>query len=556
MDRKEVIPEPLITANLIKNFEKIMDLSFTKAERKLMLKKLDQQRSDISNIRNVKLSHCVPPSLVFNPAPFETVYSHEGVNSDRKLKISKMQRISAPSNLEDVAFYPVTHLSQLIRTQEIESTQLTRMYLDRLKRYNPILRCVITLTEERAILQAKKADEDIASGHYRGPLHGIPWGVKDILATRGTRTTWGASPFKDQIIDTNGTVLDRLEAAGAVLVAKLSLGALAYGDVWFDGQTKNPWNIEEGSRGSSAGSAASVAAGLVAFAIGTETYGSIIAPCTRCGVTGFRPTFGRVSRYGAMPLSWSLDKIGPICRSVEDCAIVFNAIYGPDENDAATLVDYPFTWNPSKSIRELRLGYVKNAVKATNTQNINDSSYFYDVEQDVGEYGIQTLSVLQSLGFNLTPITLPSFPIKSIEWIIELTEAAASFDELTRSNKDDLLVKQDEEAWPNLFRAARLIPAVEYIQANRIRTLIMKAMATVFDNIDVYIAPSMGYNLILTNLTGHPAVVVPNGFSTDGKPCSSITFIGKLYGEADLLRVVKAYQDSTDFHQRHPEMNY
>jgi len=257
-----------------------------------------------------------------------------------------------------------------------------------------------------------------------------------------------------------------------------------------------------------------------------------------------------------MPLSWSLDKIGPICRSVEDCAIVFNAIYGPDENDATTLVYYPFNWNPSKSIQELRLGYVKNAFKATNNQNINDSSYFYDIKQDVREHGIQTLSVLQSLGFKLTPITLPSFPIKSIEWIIELAESAASFDELTRSNRDDLLVKQDEEAWPNLFRVARLIPAVEYIQANRIRTLIMKAMATIFDNIDVYIAPSMGYNLILTNLTGHPAIVVPNGFSTDGTPCSSITFIGKLYGEADLLRVVKTYQDSTDFHQRHPEMNY
>jgi Asp-tRNA(Asn)/Glu-tRNA(Gln) amidotransferase A subunit family amidase len=414
------------------------------------------------------------------------------------------------------------------------------MYLQRLKRFGPALECVVTLTEELALAQAKQADEEIAGGHYRGPLHGVPWGAKDLLATKDIPTTWGAVPFKDQIIDTDATVVTRLRNDGAVLVAKLTLGALAWGDVWFGGQTKSPWNLEEGSSGSSAGSASAVAAGLVGFAIGTETHGSIISPCHQCGVTGLRPTFGRVSRHGAMALSWSMDKIGPIGRTVEDCALVFNAIHGADGLDGSA-VTRPFHWEPDVDLASLRIGYVKSA---------------FEEERDGKVCDDDTLELLRSLDVDLVPIELPEHPIEALSFILA-AEAAAAFDELTRTDGDDLLVRQVKDAWPNVFRQARLIPAVEYIQANRIRTLAMREMAQLMQEVDLYVSPSYGgNNLLLTNLTGHPAVVVPNGFSADGGPVSSITFMGKLFDEALVLAVAKAYQDKTDFHQRHPEMDW
>ena len=399
------------------------------------------------------------------------------------------------------------------------------------------MECVITLTEELALAQAKRADKEIASGRYRGPLHGIPWGAKDLLSTKGIKTTWGAMPYKDQIIDVDATVVKRLEEAGAVLVAKLTMGALAWGDIWFDGKTKNPWNPEQGSSGSSAGSASSTAAGLVGFSIGTETWGSIVSPSTRCGVTGLRPTFGRVSRYGAMALSWSMDKIGPICRSVEDCSLVFNAIYGPDGKDF-TVVNLPFNWDPSLDLKDIRIGYLKKVFERKYRNKKNDEA---------------SLEALRSLGVELVPFDLPELPVNALSFILN-AEAAAAFDELTRSNRDDLLVRQIKQAWPNTFRQARLIPAVEYIQANRVRTLLMEEMAQKMKGIDVYIAPSFGgNNLLLTNLTGHPAVVVPNGFDEKGSP-TSISFIGNLFEEAKTLRVAKAYQDVTDFHRKHPDL--
>jgi Asp-tRNA(Asn)/Glu-tRNA(Gln) amidotransferase A subunit family amidase len=408
------------------------------------------------------------------------------------------------------------------------------MYLERLKTYGPKFECVITITEELAIKQAQQADAEIAAGKYRGPLHGVPYGAKDLLATRGYKTTWGAMPYKDQMIDEDATVIKRLEQAGAVLVAKLTMGALAWGDVWYGGKTRNPWNLEQGSSGSSAGSASATAAGLVAFAIGTETWGSIVSPSTRCGVTGLRPTYGRVSRAGAMALSWSMDKIGPICRTVEDCALVFDAISGPDGIDQ-TVVDLPFNYNPNVKLGQLRIGYLKDAFEKDTVNVANNEA---------------VLAKLRELGAELIPVELPDHPVSNLSFILS-AEAAAAFDELTRSGKDDLMVRQIKNAWPNVFRTSRFIPAVEYIQANRVRYLVIQAMAKMMADIDVYVAPSFGSNLLLTNLTGHPCVVVPNGFDKKGGP-TSISFIGRLYDEATTLAVAKTYQDATDFHRRHP----
>jgi len=407
-----------------------------------------------------------------------------------------------------------------------------------LKKYGPGLECVVTLTEELALKQARRADEEIAAGNYRGPLHGIPWGAKDLLSTKGIKTTWGSVPFKEQVFNEDATVVKRLEEAGAVLVAKLTMGELAWGDVWFGGTTKNPWNPAEGSSGSSAGSASATSAGLVGFAIGTETWGSIISPCTVCGVTGLRPTYGRVSRHGAMALSWSMDKIGPICRSVEDCAVVLNAIYGPDGLDL-TVVDLPFNWAPSLPLKDIRVGYLIKAFEQDYKTKKND---------------LAVLEALRSLGADLIPFELPATPVEPLGFILN-AEAAAAFDELTRSGRDALMVRQSRDAWPNVFRMARTIPAVEYIQANRVRTLLIQEMAQKMKNLDVYIAPSEAEdNLLLTNLTGHPAVVVPNGLVDKGNP-KSISLVGNLYEEGKALRVAKAFQDATEFHLKHPKLD-
>lgn len=523
----------VISREVVAEAEKVVGLNFTDAERDSMLDDLNELHRSYDTLRMVTLENSIPPAITFNP-----ILPGIQFNTERKLfKTSTVTNVKTPENIEDLASYTVTQLAQLIKSRKITSVQLTRMYLDRLKKYGSKLECVVTLTEDLAMEQARRADEEIVAGRYRGPLHGIPWGAKDLLAKKGYATTWGATPYKDQVIDVDATVVKRLEDAGAVLVAKLTLGELAWGDVWFGGKTRNPWNLEEGSSGSSAGSAAATAAGLVGFAIGTETWGSIVSPSTRCGTTGLRPTYGRVSRHGAMALSWSMDKIGPICRSVEDCAIVFNAIYGPDGNDR-TVVDLPFNWDSKIKLSRLRIGYLKKEFDHDRPNKANDDA---------------VLETLRGLGAKLIPIELPDYPIGHLSFILS-AEAAAAFDELTRSNRDDLLVRQIKNAWPNVFRQSRFIPAVEYIQANRVRTLVMAAMAETMDTIDVYVAPSFGgNNLLLTNLTGHPAVVVPNGFTDKGSP-TSITFIGDLYDEATLLGLAKAYQDATDWHLKHPKL--
>jgi Asp-tRNA(Asn)/Glu-tRNA(Gln) amidotransferase A subunit family amidase len=522
-----------ITDEMIAAAGQLVGLAFTEAERSLMRETLQEYLSRYAQIRAISIPNAVPPALAFSP---QAGVPPPGAPSSAAPSTATPS-VQPPVDLEELAFAPVTLLSQLIRTGQVSSLALTEMYLRRLKHYDPVLQCVVTLTDELALGQARRADAELAAGHYRGPLHGIPWGAKDLLATRAIRTTWGAAPYQDQVIDEDATVVQRLEAAGAVLVAKLSMGELAWGDVWFGGTTKNPWNISEGSSGSSAGSAAATAAGLVGFTLGTETWGSIVSPATRCGTTGLRPTFGRVSRAGAMALCWSMDKIGPICRSVEDCALVFEAIYGPDGRDQS-VVDQPFRWNPAVDLSNLRIGYLQSAFEQEYEQQENDR---------------QSLDVLRSLGANLLPIRLPEVPTEALGLIL-WAEAAAAFDELTRSDRDDLLVRQIKDAWPNVLRAARMIPAVEYIQANRLRSRAIEEMARLMETVDLYIAPSFEpTNLLLTNLTGHPAVVTPNGFTASGA-LSSITFMGRLYDEATVLAVAKAYQDATEFHLQHPRM--
>jgi Asp-tRNA(Asn)/Glu-tRNA(Gln) amidotransferase A subunit family amidase len=522
-----------ITRDIIANAEKVIGIEFTDVKRDSMIDALGDQLKNYRNIRAQSLPNDIPPAFLFNPIPagfkFETKHT--------KFKTSPVRHVILPPNIEDVAFYSIEQLSELIRTRKITSLQLTQMYISRIKRYNPMLKAVITITEDTALVQAREADKEIAAGKYRGMLHGIPYGAKDLLAAKGYKTTWGSVPYKDQYIDEDATVIKKLRDAGAVLVAKTTLGEIANGDVWFGGMTRNPWDTSKGSSGSSAGTASGTAAGLFAFGIGSETWGSIVSPSTVCGTTGLRPTFGRVSRKGAMALSWTMDKLGPICRTVEDCAIVFNAICGKDPADPATH-DVPFNYSPAIDFKHIKVGYLK-----TDFDSVKDFKNFDD----------STFMKLAAMGVDLIPVELPKYPTNDLS-IILTAEAAAAFDDLTRSGKDDLMVLQSKDAWPNLFRAARFIPAVEYIQANRIRYRVIQDMKTLMEKVDIYIAPPFeGDNLLMTNLTGHPCVVLPNGFTKDGLP-SSITLIGNLFDEGRLLAFAKKYQDATDFHLKHPKL--
>jgi Asp-tRNA(Asn)/Glu-tRNA(Gln) amidotransferase A subunit family amidase len=525
--------ESPVTRGAIEAAEKIIGLEFTPAERDSMIDDVADNLESYAKLRGVAIDNSVPPALRFDPRPV----GWTAPVKRSSFALGRPDRTAVPEDPEDLAFYTVRDLGELIRKRKITSIDLTKLCLARLKEHGPKLECVITLTEERALRQARQADDEIAAGKYRGPLHGIPYGAKDLFAVAGYKTTWGAVPYRDQVIDENAAVIKKLDEAGAVLVAKLTLGALAWGDVWYGGMTRNPWNLEEGSSGSSAGSAAATAAGLVPFAIGTETWGSIVSPSTRCGTTGLRPTYGRVSRAGAMALSWSMDKVGPICRSAEDCAIVFNAILGPDGIDDS-VIDAPFEYRSRVDFARLRIGYTKTLFEAEYDNKTRDAA---------------TLGVLEKLGAKLVPVELPAYPVESLAFVLN-AEAAAAFDDLTRSNRDDLMVRQIKAAWPNVFRSSRFIPAVEYVQANRVRTLVIREMGDIMSSIDLYVAPSFeGDNLLLTNLTGHPCVVAPNGFDEKGSP-TSISFIGRLFDEGTILAVAKAYQDATDFDEKHPPL--
>jgi Asp-tRNA(Asn)/Glu-tRNA(Gln) amidotransferase A subunit family amidase len=577
-----------ITKDMIDNAAAIAGVPISDEFKEMMLSDLNEQDKGYDEIYKLHIPNSVAPALLFDPVlpgmKFETVR--------KPLRMSKAPSVAVPNNTEDLAFASVRELAELVRTKKVSSLALTEMYLRRLKKYDPTLKFVVTLTEERALTQAKKADAEIAAGKYHGPLHGLPWGAKDLLATKGYRTTWGAGGFEDQTIDEDATVVKRLDDAGAVLVAKLTLGALALGDVWFGGITRNPWNSGQGSSGSSAGPASATSAGCVAFSIGSETLGSISSPSTRCGCTGLRPTFGLVPRTGAMALSWSMDKLGPICRTVEDCALVLEAIYGPDGHDR-TVHSAAFNWDANLEWKNLRIGYLKAAFEPKPAQpqepakqeppkthdeqaKAEDQKKRQDALQARAEYDRKyndaALAKLREMGVNLIPVEFPKFPYDAIR-VMLTAEAAAAFDELTRTGKDKLLTSQKDYDWPNTFRTARFIPAVEYIQAARARTLVMEAMAKVFDGVDVIVVPTNGSDqLTITNLTGHPAVILPNGFRGPDAPKfpfddpsdfqnaggpdtpTSLTFLGKLYGEAELLAFARAYQEATGFHLKHPKM--
>ncbi|MGD9346736.1 MAG: amidase [Candidatus Aminicenantes bacterium] len=535
----EVEERGKITVDTIESAEKIAGIELTPEERKKIVKRLNRNLEIYKGLREKKIGNSMNSALVFNPIPPGMVISRE----KRPFRHSVVD-VTKPAHIEDAAFYSVLQLAKLIKTRQITSTELTKMYLARLKKYDSKLKFVTNLTEELALKQARRADEEISSGNYRGPLHGIPYGAKDLLAVKGYKTTWGAAPYKDQVIDLDATVVEKLEEAGAVLVAKLTLGALAQGDVWYGGKTRNPWDPEGGSSGSSAGPASATAAGCLAFSIGSETNGSIISPCDRCGVTGLRPTFGRISRYGAMALSWSMDKIGPICRTVEDCAVVFNAIYGPDGRDN-TLFDYPFNWDPALDVKSLRVGFYEKYFTKELIRHPKDEKR-KKIAQEKQKLSNDALDVLRGLGVSLKPIDV-DIDVAGTGFVLS-TESAAAFDDLTRSNRDDLMKKS---SWPDTFRHRRFVPAVEYIQANRYRTVLIEEMNKIFEDVDVFVEVTHS-NTTLTNLTGHPAVIVPIGF-VEGKP-TSIVFTGKLFGEAETLAVAKAYQDVTGVHLKHPTL--
>lgn len=530
-------PDGPIRDRTIRHAQRIIGFDFTAAEREQMLEDVAGIRRELDSTRSVTIANDVSPAFHFDPLPPGRPFP-ELSGAPLSFRGAVGERATLPENRDDLAFYTVRELSQLIRSRQITSVELTEFFLDRLRRFDPQLEAVISLTEERAMQQARERDDELARGVYRGPLHGIPWGAKDLLAVEGTSTTWGAMPYRDQVIDETATVVKRLDEAGAVLVAKLSLGALAYGDIWFGGRTNNPWNLEQGSSGSSAGSASATVAGLVPFAIGTETLGSIVSPSIRNGATGLRPTFGRVSRHGAMALSWTMDKIGPITRSVEDAALVFDAIHGEDGLDRSVR-ELPFSYSRRADLRGTRIGIPESMLG------------------DTTAYGVlfgRSLEVLERQGAELVPVSLPTgLPLDGMFSLLT-AEAASAFDELTRSGLDDSMVWQEDRAWPNSFRAVRFFPAVDYITLNRIRMRLMMQMDEFMQQVDMlYTPPFWDSILLVTNLTGHPAVVQPIGF-LDGPSPRGATFVGRLYDEQSILEAAHVLERELGANREHPAL--
>jgi Asp-tRNA(Asn)/Glu-tRNA(Gln) amidotransferase A subunit family amidase len=560
-----------ITKETIAAAEEIAGVTFTDAERAMMVENLTQQRQAIDALHRIPLDNSVAPALVFDPLPpGEALPKKERTPLIRE----RVAVIARPGSLEELAFQPIGRIADLLAKKKVRSQELTQMYLDRIKRYDSKIHAVITLFEQDAMTQAAIADTDFQRGRVRSPLQGIPWAAKDLLAVKGYKTTWGAGPYKDQVIDANAAVVERLNRAGAVLLGKFSLGELAQGDVWFGAQTRNPWWPEQGSSGSSAGPAAAVAAGLAAFGIGSETLGSISSPSTRCGVTGLRPTFGRVPRTGAMALAWSMDKLGPIARTAEDCALVLAAIYGPDGLDLAVR-DYPFNWDATLRPSALRVGYAKSAFDLPERDPASPDKWLHRTRAE----DAAALAVLERLGAKLVPVELPKFDLGSATLVLE-PEAGAAFENLLLSGKVNDLVQQGPNAWPNTFRSAEFIPAVDYVNANRARALLMRQWWDLFRDFDVIVTPTGAPGqLTMTNLTGNPAVIVPHGFKealplTPAAPASpadtsrrpdttaaiaprpqtpvSLTFLGPLFQEEGPLALAQAFQTVTDFHTRVP----
>ncbi|WP_446744738.1 amidase [Silvibacterium acidisoli] len=573
--------EPVkITPEMVDAAAALAGITITPEHRQMLLEGLNDLRKGYEKIRELHLLNSVAPAFVFDPLPAGAT-----VDSEKKKPVYSAATATMPANLEDLAFATIPELADLIRRKKVSSTDFTGMYIARLRKYDPLLHFAVTITEERAMTQAREADREIAAGKYRGPLHGLPWGAKDLLAVKGYPTTWGAGGFEKQSFEQDATVVQRLDAAGAVLIAKTTLGALAMGDKWFGGRTRNPWNPKQGSSGSSAGSASATSAGCVAFAIGSETLGSISSPSTRCGVTGLRPTFGFVPRTGAMALSWTMDKLGPICRAVEDCAMVLEAIHGPDGEDRSVR-NAAFNWNADLDWKSLRVGYIASEFEAEKPEAQHDEKQplteadkkkrleaaAAQARRDYDRrYDLAALDKLRSMGVHLQELKLPDLPYGAMSSLLT-AEAAAAFDDLTLSGRDNLLTEQSDEDWPNLFRLHRFYPAVEYIQANRARMLAITEFSKLFEQVDVIVAASNSEQLVVTNLTGHPAVIVPNGLRGADAPKPpavdtgnddqiggpgtpvSLTFLGSHYQDAKLCSFARAYQQATGFEKLHPKL--
>lgn len=515
-----------ITLEGVRQAEWVADLELTDAQREEIVQALAQVAGTTRKLHEVSVDYTTPPAFQLRTLPQGTPPDVE--TPFRPTGWAKLKQTSRPEREEDLAFLSVRELAGLLRRKETTSIELTKLSLARLKQYDPALLCVITLLEDAARVQAERADRELAEGLDRGPLHGIPWGVKDLIAVPGARTTWGAGHYREQTLTEYATVAERLAEAGAVLVAKLSLGALALGDRWYGGQTKNPWNSEQGSSGSSAGSAAAVVAGLVPFAIGSETLGSIVSPCRRCGATGLRPTFGRVSRHGCMPLSWTMDKIGPIAREADDCAVIFAAIHGADGRDPSA-VTKAFRWPPERTdLSQLRIGYRQEGKKPEDRDDLRP---------------------LLDLGATFVPISLPTgLPLAAMTTILDV-EAAASFEQPIRDGVSDGL-----GSWPATFRRARFVPAVDYVHAQRLRTKLMQQMQALFDAVDLYVADD---DLVHANLSGHPSVVLPatGGKREGGQAPPTLVLTGPWFGEETLLAAAVAYQQVTSVHRERPPLD-
>jgi Asp-tRNA(Asn)/Glu-tRNA(Gln) amidotransferase A subunit family amidase len=512
--------EKITTAD-IAAAEKLMGIEYTPDEREFMVDNLDGQIKAAQAQREVIFPNSLPPATTFDPRLPGKVTPTE----QKPIIRSGNDPGPLPQAAEDIAFAPVTALSEWLRTGRITSRRLTEIYLERLKTFAPKLKCVVTLTEDLALQQADAADEKLRAGTYLGPLHGLPYGLKDLFDTKGIATTWGAAPFKNRVAERDARIVEMLRDAGAVLLAKTTLGALAYGDIWFDGTTRNPWNLNEGASGSSAGSASASAAGLVGFSIGTETLGSITSPSQRCGTTGLRPTFGRVSRNGAMALCWSLDKIGPICRNVEDTALVLQAINGHDPADLSSL-DVPFNFDATRPIKGLRVGYIPASFE----------------DEDATDVDRAALEAVGRLGVELVEVSLPDLPYMSLMNIL-FAEAAAAFEELTLSDRDDELVWQDVGAWPNGFRKARFMSAVDHVQLDRLRYQTMQAMDNVFNDVDMMIGPfKIDDMMVNTNFTGHPCLFLRSGFVQSKSRGAASLGSGKLTAGEEIPEEESVYE--------------
>jgi Asp-tRNA(Asn)/Glu-tRNA(Gln) amidotransferase A subunit family amidase len=516
--------------------EKMYDLHFTDAKRDSMVNQLNANLKLYQYLHGFNLPNSVPLPNWFDPVLPNMTFN----TRQQPITWNIPEHAEMPADTNQLAFYTISQLSSLLRHHRITSVQLTRFFINRLKKYGDTLHCVISLTEDIAMDQAKRADAAFAKGIYKSPLQGIPYGLKDLFAVKGTRTTYGTPPFKDQLIDEDAFVYQQLEKAGAVLIAKLSMGELAMDDIWFGGQTKNPWNLQQGSNGSSAGSASATVAGLLPFAIGTETYGSIVAPSAVCGATGLRPTFGSVARTGGMNLAWTSDRIGPICRNAEDAAIVFAYIHGSDAYDRASRT-MPFNYTGNVDLKSIKVAYAKN--------------YIDTLPGNSAEKAV--IKTLKDAGMQVMAIDFPSnLHTNDLLTAIWAAESAAAFDPLTRSGKDSEMVQQWQSRYPNMLRSGRFIPAVEYLTICRIRYMVMQQAFPLLSKYDIIIVPSMADEpMALTCLTGNPCITLPAGKAAAGSAPPSITFIGgKLYSESIIAAFAKKFQQLTNYHQQHPPM--